>query len=134
VAAAVEQRRLALDALERAQQLEADRLDLSEVVLRDVVVPLRRGHSHLVAQTRRSLEEVFIAMGFEVAEGPEVETDWYNFEALNIPPGHPARDMYDTMYVDLGLPETVRCGRTPLPPRSTSSSAPWPRGRCPCTQ
>jgi phenylalanyl-tRNA synthetase alpha chain len=107
VAAAVEERRAALETLERAQQLEADRLDLSEVVLRDVVVPLRRGHGHLVAQTRRSLEEVFIAMGFEVAEGPEVETDWYNFEALNIPPGHPARDMYDTMYVDLGLPETV---------------------------
>jgi phenylalanyl-tRNA synthetase alpha chain len=77
------------------------------VVLRDVRIPARRGHSHLVARTRRSLEEVFVAMGFEVAEGPEVETDWYNFEALNIPPGHPARDMYDTMYLDLGLPETV---------------------------
>jgi phenylalanyl-tRNA synthetase alpha chain len=107
VARAVEERRAGLDVLERAARLEADRLDLTEVVLADVAVPLRRGHTHLVTQTRRSLEEVFVAMGFEVAEGPEVETDWYNFEALNIPPGHPARDMYDTMYVDLGLPETV---------------------------
>ena len=107
VATAVEQRREGLVALERSAQLKADRLDLSEIVVSEIRVPLRRGHAHLVAQTRHALEEVFIAMGFEVAEGPEVETDWYNFEALNIPPGHPARDMYDTMYVDLGLPETV---------------------------
>ena len=46
-------------------------------------------------------------MGFTVAEGPEAETDWYNFEALNIPPAHPARGMYDTFYLDLGEPETV---------------------------
>ena len=46
-------------------------------------------------------------MGFTVAEGPEAESDWYNFEALNIPPAHPARGMYDTMYLDVGEPETV---------------------------
>jgi phenylalanyl-tRNA synthetase alpha chain len=46
-------------------------------------------------------------MGFTVAEGPEIETDWYNFEALNIPPAHPARGMWDTFYVDLSDPETV---------------------------
>ena len=46
-------------------------------------------------------------MGFTVAEGPEVETDWYNFEALNIPPAHPARSMYDTLYLDLGEPEST---------------------------
>ena len=46
-------------------------------------------------------------MGFTVAEGPEVETDWYNFEALNIPAAHPARSMYDTLYLDLGDPETT---------------------------
>ena len=50
------------------------------------------------------LEDVFVGMGFTVAEGPEVETDWYNFGALNFPPDHPARDMYDTLYVDLGEP------------------------------
>jgi phenylalanyl-tRNA synthetase alpha chain len=107
VAAAIDRRRVELEALERVARLEADRLDLTEIVPGEVHVPVSRGQTHLVTQTRRALEEVFVAMGFEVAEGPEVETDWYNFEALNIPPGHPARDMYDTMYVDLGLPETV---------------------------
>ena len=48
-----------------------------------------------------------MGMGFEVAEGPEVETDWYNFGALNIPPAHPARSMWDSFYLDLGEPETV---------------------------
>ena len=57
--------------------------------------------------TRDELEDVFVAMGFTVAEGPEAETDWYNFEALNIPPAHPARGMYDTFYLDLGEPETI---------------------------
>jgi len=50
---------------------------------------------------------VFAGMGFEVAEGPEAETDWYNFEALNMPPDHPARGTFDTMYLDIGEPETV---------------------------
>ena len=66
-----------------------------------------RGHLHLVTQARAELEDVFVGMGFTVAEGPEAETDWYNFEALNIPPAHPARGMYDTMYLDIGEPETV---------------------------
>jgi len=107
VSAAIDTRRTSLEAELRVAQLDNDRLDLTEVVVEDLRVPLRRGHAHLVAQTRRALEDVFVAMGFTVAEGPEVETDWYNFEALNIPPGHPARDMYDTMYLDLGEPETV---------------------------
>lgn len=96
-----------LELIERRALLEADALDLTEVVLDRVRIPADRGSLHLVTQTRAALEDVFVAMGFEVAEGPEVETDWYNFEALNIPPGHPARDMYDTMYLELGLPETA---------------------------
>lgn len=67
----------------------------------------RRGHLHLITQTRRTLEDVFCGMGYEVVEGPEVEDDWHNFEALNIPPGHPARAMQDTLYVNLGEPEHV---------------------------
>ncbi|MGH7358031.1 MAG: phenylalanine--tRNA ligase subunit alpha, partial [Candidatus Rokuibacteriota bacterium] len=66
-----------------------------------------RGHLHLVTQVRRELEDVFIGLGFRVAEGPEVELDWYNFEALNMPPAHPARDMQDTIYVELGDPQQV---------------------------
>src|SRR3954470_10149131 len=66
-----------------------------------------RGHLHLVTQCRRELEDVFVGLGYQVAEGPEVEDDWHNFEALNFPPGHPARGMQDTLYVDLGEPEQV---------------------------
>jgi phenylalanyl-tRNA synthetase alpha chain len=92
---------------ERAEALRADRLDLTEVIPGDVRSAPARGHLHLVTQARAELEDVFVGMGFTVAEGPEAESDWYNFEALNMPPAHPARDMYDTLYLDVGEPETV---------------------------
>ena len=57
------------------------------------------GHRHPIAQTEEMLREIFIGMGFSVAEGPEVEYDYYNFEALNLPPNHPARDTQDTFYI-----------------------------------
>jgi phenylalanyl-tRNA synthetase alpha chain len=65
-------------------------------------------------------------MGFEVAEGPEVETDWHNFEALNIPAAHPARGMWDTLYVDLGDPETtlLRTHTSPVQIRVMSEGEP----------
>jgi len=86
-----------LAASERAARLAAERLDLSEVL------PLPGpGHLHLVTQVREQLEEVFLGMGYEIAEGPEIETDWYNFTALNLPPGHPARSSQDSFYLDLG--------------------------------
>jgi phenylalanyl-tRNA synthetase alpha chain len=107
VTAAFDERRRLLEREARLQSLESDRLDLGDVVTSDVTWPLAPGHPSLVAITQRELEDVFVAMGFTVAEGPEVETDWYNFEALNIPPAHPARGMWDTFYVDLGEPETV---------------------------
>ncbi|MHB8219022.1 MAG: phenylalanine--tRNA ligase subunit alpha [Acidimicrobiales bacterium] len=96
-------RRLA--STERSASLAADRLDLSETL--ETLQPAQRGHLHLVTQTRHALEDTFVGMGFTVAEGPEAETDWYNFEALNIPPAHPARGMFDTFYLELGEPETV---------------------------
>ena len=96
-----------LVAAERALMLGRDRLDLTEVTAREIRSAMTRGRLHLVTQTRRELEDVFVAMGFTVAEGPEAETDWYNFEALNIPPAHPARSMWDTFYLELGQPETV---------------------------
>ena len=101
------QRADALAAEARAAMLAADRLDLTEVTEDEIRSPVLRGRLHLVDQTRRELEDVFVAMGFTVAEGPEAETDWYNFEALNIPPAHPARSMWDTFYLELGQPETV---------------------------
>jgi phenylalanyl-tRNA synthetase alpha chain len=104
--AAAAERRAALAVSERATRLAADRLDLTEVVADKVRAPLDRGHLHLVTQTRDALEDVFVSMGFSVAEGPEAESDWYNFEALNMPPAHPARGMYDTFFLALGEPET----------------------------
>jgi phenylalanyl-tRNA synthetase alpha chain len=67
----------------------------------------RRGSLNLVTQAERELQDIFVSLGYRVAEGPEVEDDWHNFEALNFPPGHPARAMQDTLYVDLGEPEQV---------------------------
>ena len=67
----------------------------------------RRGHHHLIRQVQRELEDIFVGLGYVVAEGPEVEDDWHNFEALNIPPAHPARSMQDTLFVALGAPEQV---------------------------
>jgi phenylalanyl-tRNA synthetase alpha chain len=96
---AVAAHRAELAAAERRTRLEAERLDLTEVTRR---VPV--GHAHLVTQAWEELEDVFVGMGFRVAEGPEVETDWMNFDALNIPPGHPARDAFDTLYVQHGPP------------------------------
>jgi len=100
-------RRALLEGRERQRRLEADRMDLGDVVASHVPWRLAPGHPSLVATTQRELEDVFVAMGFRVADGPEVESDWYNFEALNIPPAHPARGMWDTFYVELGEPETV---------------------------
>jgi phenylalanyl-tRNA synthetase alpha chain len=100
-------RRAELAESERAAALQADRLDLTEVIPAQVRSAPARGHLHLVTQARAELEDVFVGMGFTVAEGPEAESDWYNFEALNMPPAHPARGMYDTIYLDLGEPETA---------------------------
>jgi phenylalanyl-tRNA synthetase alpha chain len=91
----------------RRRQLKDDRLALDEVQDLVTLAPIERGHRHLVTETRDALEDVFVALGFTVVEGPEIETDWYNFEALNIPLGHPARGMHDTIYVDLGVAESI---------------------------
>jgi phenylalanyl-tRNA synthetase alpha chain len=84
---------------ERNAQLAAEAMDLTEHF-----GTAGRGRAHIVTQAWQRLEDVFIGMGFQVAEGPEVETDWHNFEALNMPPSHPARSMHDTFYVDHGNP------------------------------
>lgn len=78
----------------------AQRADLARVV--DVTLPARpapRGHLHLLTQVRLEAISIFAELGFAVAEGPQIETDWHNFEALAIPKDHPARDMQDTFFV-----------------------------------
>jgi phenylalanyl-tRNA synthetase alpha chain len=97
VEAAVEERRAALVAAERDARLDAERMDLTEHLGK-----ASTGHLHPITHTWERLEDVFVGMGFSVADGPEVETDWFNFEALNLPPSHPARSLWDTLYLDPG--------------------------------
>ncbi len=92
-------RRAELARAERQVQLGLERIDLTE----ELTEP-RRGHAHLVTQAWQRLEDVFIGLGFQVAEGPEVETDFYNFEALNMPRSHPARSGFDTLFTDYSGP------------------------------
>lgn len=69
----------------------------------DLTLPGRKtfwGSAHPVLLFKKEIEDIFLAMGFSIAEGPEIETDYYNFEALNFPPHHPARDDWDTLYLD----------------------------------
>ncbi|MBU2603331.1 MAG: phenylalanine--tRNA ligase subunit alpha [Actinobacteria bacterium] len=92
--AALEARQAVLEAGELVDALEHDRLD---VTLPGRTLPL--GHLHLITSTRREIEDIFVSMGYSVAEGPEIETDYYNFEALNHPADHPARSLHDTFFV-----------------------------------
>jgi len=72
----------------------------------DITVPGKKpafGHLHPLTQVKREAEEIFQSMGFSVAEGPDIETEWYNFDALNIPKDHPARDLWDTLWLKNGL-------------------------------
>ena len=74
----------------------------------DITVPGKKpslGHLHPLTQTKRKVEEIFQSMGFSIIEGPEIETEWYNFDALNIPKNHPARDQWDTFRLK---PENLR--------------------------
>jgi phenylalanyl-tRNA synthetase alpha chain len=89
--------------LEEAQErLKKEALQLEAAAGLDVTLPGRRldlGRLHPITQITREICDIFVRMGFQVVEGPEIETDYYNFEALNIPKDHPARDMQDTFYI-----------------------------------
>ena len=94
--AAIDARARELTAQELEQRLERDRVDIT---LDGDPAPLI-GRQHLITQTRREIEDVFIGLGFNVADGPEVETVYYNFDALNFDSTHPSRLMSDTFYVE----------------------------------
>jgi len=102
IRAAVAARRAELTSAAQARLAQAERLDLTEVRAHRSA-----GHLHLITQTIEELEDVFVGLGFHVAEGPEVEDDWHNFTALNFGQYHPARDMQDTFFVGLGEPREV---------------------------
>jgi phenylalanyl-tRNA synthetase alpha chain len=95
VAGAIDARKAALEAAELERRLATERLDLS---LPAPETPT--GSIHPVSQVMDELAEIFADLGFAVAEGPEIESDWYNFTALNMPETHPARAMHDTFYVE----------------------------------
>ena len=102
IATALETRSSEFADNEIAARIESESLDLTELL-----VQRRRGHSHIVTQATQRLEDVFIGLGFQIAEGPEVETDFNNFEALNMPKSHPARSEFDTMFLEYGEPGSV---------------------------
>jgi phenylalanyl-tRNA synthetase alpha chain len=101
--AVIEDRLAALRGADLEARLVDEALDMSAPGR-----PVRVGHLHPVLTTLRDLREIFHAYGFEVFEGPEIETEEYNFELLNIPPDHPARDLWDTLYV--AEPGSVEAG------------------------
>lgn len=70
-----------------------------------------RGHLHPLTQVQRKAAEIFSSMGFEIAEGPEMETEYYNFDALNVPKDHPARDLWDTFWIKTNIKEMPQSER-----------------------
>ncbi|MEX1107358.1 MAG: phenylalanine--tRNA ligase subunit alpha, partial [Dongiaceae bacterium] len=94
VQAAIETRRSALDESQLEAKLAAERIDVTLPVRPDV-----EGRLHPISQTIDEIVAIFGEMGFQVAEGPDIEDDFHNFTALNIPPDHPARQMHDTFYL-----------------------------------
>ncbi len=107
---------------ELRQQLQAETLD--------VTLPGRSrdiGSLHPIAMAWERIEQIFSSMGFDVADGPEIENDWFNFTALNNPPNHPARSMQDTFYVDMndadGLPLCLRTHTSPMQIRYATAHA-----------
>jgi phenylalanyl-tRNA synthetase alpha chain len=129
VGAAANQARHALEAqLEaRAQQLDSSEIDQRLLADRvDVTLPgdpaPRVGRLHLITQTRREIEDIFVGLGFDVAEGPEVDTVYNNFDALNHDPNHPAREETDTFYVSDDV--VLRTHTSPVQIRSMQAQPP----------
>jgi phenylalanyl-tRNA synthetase alpha chain len=121
--AAIAERRAELEAAALEARLARERLD--------VTLPPRErpeGRIHPVSQVAEEITAIFADMGFAVAEGPDIEDDWHNFEALNIPPEHPARQMQDTFYVDSrdaqGQPLVLRTHTSPVQIRTMRAGKP----------
>lgn len=111
IGALIGAKRTELEAVEEEHRLQAEAID---VTLESVTLP--RGRLHLVQQTIDEIVDVFIALGYRVAEGPEAELAYYNFDALNTPATHPSRWEQDTMYLDWGAPENEVLLRTHTSP------------------
>jgi len=120
--AAIDARKETLESAHIEEQLEAERID--------VTLPARessRGAIHPISQTIEEVVSIFGEMGFLVAEGPDIEEDWYNFTALNIPPDHPARQEHDTFYLNAekdGQRMVLRTHTSPVQIRTMQTQKP----------
>jgi phenylalanyl-tRNA synthetase alpha chain len=131
VGAAANQARQALEGLlaSRAETLDASELeaklggDLIDVTLPGAP-PRPVGHTHLITRTTRQIEDVMVGLGYRVLDGPEIEHDYYNFTALNHPPGHPARMLQDTFYVQSHPEVLLRTHTSPVQIRGMEAQPP----------
>ena len=119
----IEERRLSIERNEEEWSLARERVDLS---LPGVIRPV--GSHHLIRQVFQEIEDIFVSIGFSVVEGPEIETPYYNFEALNIPEFHPVRDDMDTFYLELPkgalTPLLLRTHTSPMQIRTMEKQKP----------
>jgi len=114
---ALDERKADLESQELASALDRDRIDVTLPGW-----PSQLGRLHLITQTQREIEDIFVGMGYEIAEGPEVETEYYNFEALNTPADHPARSLHDTFFVSEGV--LLRTHTSPMQVRAMEKQRP----------
>ncbi len=121
---ALESRLVSLRAAEQAARLELERIDVTEPA-----ADIPQGSMHPLSIVQEKLEDIFIALGFSVADGPEVELDHYNFELMNIPKDHPARDMQDSFYFSPNL--LLRTHTSPVQARYMTTHKPPIRIVCP---
>jgi phenylalanyl-tRNA synthetase alpha chain len=116
----LERRSAELDASELEERLARDRIDVTLPG-----APARpSGHLHLITRTTRQIEDVMTGLGYRVVEGPEVEHDYYNFTALNHPPGHPARMLQDTFYIQSHPDLLLRTHTSPVQVRAMEAQPP----------
>jgi phenylalanyl-tRNA synthetase alpha chain len=117
IEAALDSRLGEVSAREREERLRKEAVDVTLPG-----APFPKGHLHPVQTIIGEVVDFFVGLGYRVAEGPEIETDYYNFTALGIPPGHPARTMQDTFFVDEGL--VLRTQTSPMQIRSMLAQEP----------
>ena len=114
---ALQQRMAELKRQDLQKKLESEKIDIP--------LPDRKplmGHEHILHQTAREMEEAFMRMGFSIVEGPDIESDYYNFQCLNFPDDHPARDMQDSMYITDKI--LLRTHTSPLESRTLQAHKP----------
>ncbi|MDR2771931.1 MAG: phenylalanine--tRNA ligase subunit alpha [Elusimicrobiota bacterium] len=104
----IEKRKQEINKTAIDEKINKEKIDISP----SFYFPFPKGHFHPIMKTISEVSAIFVSLGFSVESGPEIETDWYNFEALNHPPDHPARDIQDTFYLE-GMKNLLRTHTSP---------------------